>query len=75
MSEQYCNEHDSFFVATRCPRCRIEHDRLNLLEAVASATEDFLESFKAHYHGFPGKLEWPEIHVLKQKLDATKEST
>lgn len=40
-----------------------------MLEAVLASAEAFLASFHEHYHGFPGKLDWPEIHVLKQRCD------
>lgn len=37
---------------------------------VVGASRGFLESFPRHYHGFPGKMQWWEIHALKQSLEA-----
>lgn len=39
-----------------------------------AVVEDFLASFPKHYQGFPGKLEWSEIHRLRQALSAPEES-
>jgi chromosome segregation ATPase len=44
--------------------------KLAAAERVVDAARTFLDSFPRHYHGFPGKLEWFEIHGLKQKLEA-----
>ena len=45
---------------------RVLEEKARKLENVAQA---FLDSFPKHYHGFPGKLEWWELHALKQALD------
>jgi hypothetical protein len=54
------------------------HERYNKLRAdnakLRAVVEDFLSSFPKHYQGFPGKLEWPEIHRLKQAIEGPKES-
>lgn len=42
------------------------------LVALRKAAEAFEQSFAKHYHGYPSKMEWPEIHVLKQALTATR---
>jgi hypothetical protein len=43
--------------------------RVRELEEVGQA---FFASFPKHYHGFPSKLEWFEIHRLKQALGGGK---
>ncbi len=39
------------------------------LIAVADASREILTSISKVYSGFPGKLEWPEIHYLRQTLE------
>lgn len=39
----------------------------------ATAFDAFMASFANHYHGFPGKLEWPEIHALKRAREALEQ--
>lgn len=50
---------------------------LSLIELqgkVCEAARDLLNNFGRVYHGFPSKLEWPEIHVLKQALRNAEEN-
>lgn len=34
------------------------------------AAKNFMDSFKLHYHGFPSKLDWYEIHALQRAVNA-----
>lgn len=53
--------------------CKAQEERdayAKRVEGLRAAGDKFMASFSQHYSGFPGKLQWPEIHRLKQELEA-----
>lgn len=63
---KYSSDADGEFIA-------FSRNHMRQLLDLAFAAKKFHDNFNKYWTGYPSKMDWPELHVLRQKLEVLDE--